>query len=74
MTPDDVRAKKQLLSLTQPDMHWLVDLSEALAKAITRLDADDFGCPVCRREEGHTERCSLPLAEAVLDGRWRIVP
>ena len=72
MTPDAIRKKKQQLSATQPDMLWLVDLCESLAKAITRLDADDFGCPVCRREDGHAERCSLPLAEAVLDGRWRI--
>lgn len=75
MTPDDVRKRKgRGLKTTEQDILWLVDLCEALAKAVAGLEADDFGCPVCNKEEGHSDRCPLPLAEAVLEGRWRVTP
>ena len=55
-------------------MLWLVALCEDLAKSVTRLEALDFGCPVCHVEDDHAQGCAYPLAEAVLAGRWRVAP
>lgn len=75
MTPAEVRNQKDRgLRIAERDVLWLVDLCESLAKAVTGLEGGDFGCPACHQEEGHSDRCPLPLAEAVLEGRWRVFP
>ena len=73
MTPDDVRARKQAgLRPTSQDLWWLVEVCEALARGLRRLEPLDFACPACGQEEGHAPGCAAELAEAVLQGRWRV--
>lgn len=75
MTPDDIRERKERgFRVAEPDLLWLADLSATLAKAILAIEPLDFGCAVCRKEEGHAERCPVTLAEAVARGRWRVLP
>lgn len=75
MSPQEVRERKaQGLRATEQDVLWLVDLCESLAKGVVGLEGDDFGCAACRREEGHSDRCPVPLAEAALRDRWRVTP
>ena len=76
MTPTTVEEKKKAgLTASRDDVLWLVELSEALAKGLAAIAPDrDFLCPACGQDpEGHGQRCPIPLAEAVLAGRWRVV-
>lgn len=76
LTPEIVEQRKRAgLATTQEDLLWLVDLSETLAKGLAGLGVDtDFRCKACGQdpEEGHGRRCPVPLADAVLAGRWKV--
>lgn len=76
MTPEIVEARKRAgLTLAQEDLLWLVELSETLAKGLASLGVDDdFRCKACGHdpEQGHGRRCPVPLADAVLEGRWKV--
>lgn len=76
MTPATVEEKKKAgLTAGRDDVLWLVELCEALAKGLTAIGPDrDFRCPACGHEgDAHGARCPIPLAEAALAGRWRVV-
>jgi hypothetical protein len=76
MTPESIEERKRAgLALKQEDMLWLVDLCETLAKGLASLGVDDdFRCKACGSdpETGHGRRCPVPLADAVLAGRWKV--
>jgi len=77
MDPAEIERRKQEgLRPEQQDMEWLLDLVENLAKAIRGVGPlEDFSCALCGGvEEDHAPRCALPLAEAALRGRWRVLP
>lgn len=75
MTPDELRARKQAgLRPTAEDLWWLVEVCEALARGLRALEPVDFSCPVCRQAEDHAPDCAAELAEAALQGRWRVIP
>lgn len=77
MTPALIEEKKRAgLAATRDDVLWLVELCEALAKGLRAIPNDrDFNCAACGRdpEQGHGQRCPMPVAEAVLDGRWKLL-
>ncbi len=76
MTPATIEEKKRVgLTASREDVLWLIELSEALAKGLAAIGPDrDFRCPACGQDsEAHGKRCPIPLAEAVLGERWRVV-